>query len=409
MDTLNQIFLDALRAGLRGEMLPEQPALTGGDWQQVLAMAELHHLLPVIYEAVYTQTALKPENAPFISGIKRKVMYQVTMQTLRTSEFLALYGRLREAGVPPLVVKGIVCRNLYPNPDHRISGDEDLLVPPGRFDTCHDVLTACGLETAGAAKNAYEVSYRKPGSPIHIELHRSLFPPENEAYGDLERFFRNVHSQAEEAVFQGIPVRTMGPTDHLFYLICHAFKHFLHSGFGIRQVCDIVMYANARGGEIRWEEILTNCRAIRAEKFAAAMFRIGEAWLTFDPEKACWPRSWQEISVEIGPMLEELLQSGIYGASDMNRKHSSNITLSAVSDQKQGRKGGRGVVKSLFPPADHLQGRYPYLKKYPILLPVAWASRIVTYGRQNTGRDAGESIRIGKERIDLMKQYGILD
>jgi hypothetical protein len=43
---------------------------------------------------------------------------------------------------------------------------------------------------------------------------------------------------------------------------------------------------------------------------------------------------------------------------------------------------------------------------------VAWASRIITYGRETasgTGNSAGESIRIGTERVALMKQYGILD
>lgn len=35
----------------------------------------------------------------------------------------------------------------------------------------------------------------------------------------------------------------MNASDHLFYLICHALKHFYHSGFGIRQVCDILLFA----------------------------------------------------------------------------------------------------------------------------------------------------------------------
>ena len=33
----------------------------------------------------------------------------------------------------PLVMKGIVCRSLYPKPDLRPSGDEDLLIPEKDF------------------------------------------------------------------------------------------------------------------------------------------------------------------------------------------------------------------------------------------------------------------------------------
>ena len=52
-----------------------------------------------------------------------------------------------------------------------------------------------------------------------------------------------------------------------------------------------------------------------------------------------------------------------------------------------------------------------YLEKYPVLLPVAWGSRVLTYGRETlrSGSDAGESVRIGSKRIELLKTYGIID
>lgn len=33
-----------------------------------------------------------------------------------------------------LTVKGIICRELYPKPDYRISGDEDILVDKTQFE-----------------------------------------------------------------------------------------------------------------------------------------------------------------------------------------------------------------------------------------------------------------------------------
>lgn len=106
---------------------------------------------------------------------------------------------------------------------------------------------------------AYEVPYRKAGSPLYIELHKHLFPPESDAYGDLNRFFEGIFDRAVAEDIQGNTVYTMDHTDHLFYLICHSFKHYLHSGFGIRQVCDIIMYANEYGTRIDWMRVLQNC------------------------------------------------------------------------------------------------------------------------------------------------------
>ncbi len=67
---------------------------------------------------------------------------------------------------------------------------------------------------------------RKKGSLIYIELHKSLFPPESEAYGDLNRFFANVSEDAIDIRIDGTDIRTMGYTDHLFYLIFHSFQAF---------------------------------------------------------------------------------------------------------------------------------------------------------------------------------------
>ena len=38
-----------------------------------------------------------------------------------------LFDKMRQNGLTPLIVKGIVCRDLYPNPDLRTSNDEDLI------------------------------------------------------------------------------------------------------------------------------------------------------------------------------------------------------------------------------------------------------------------------------------------
>ena len=268
------------------------------------------------------------------------------LQTMKTSEFLRLYRFLCDGGIRPVIVKGIVCRELYPNPDYRASSDEDVLIRPEDFERCHSRMLEFGMVPSDSGLDihtAYEVPYGKKGSPVYIELHKHLFPPDSEAYGELDGLFGNVHEQAAELSVNGIPVYTMEYSAHFFYLICHAFKHFLHSGFGIRQVCDIVLFANTYGSKIDWIKVLEQCRTIHADLFAAALLHIGEKYLTFSPEKSCCPPEWRSIRVDEGPLLEDLLSGGIYGDADMSRKHSSNITLSAV---RRKRRAGKPGIKS---------------------------------------------------------------
>lgn len=412
METTINTFLNILKSALVNEQADLEQEIAPDEWQKLFRMASIHNVLPMFYEAVYM--SLQQAELPFLPLIKRQVMQQVMMQTMRTEEFLSLNQALQTAGVKPMVVKGIICRNLYPKPDYRQSGDEDVLIPVEQFDVCHQAMLDFGMHTTQDEEQmqaAYEVPYRKAGSPLYIELHKHLFPPESDAYGDMNRFFDGVFDRAIPEEIQGHTVYTMAHTDHLFYLICHAFKHFLHSGFGIRQVCDIILYANEYGSRIDWLEVLDNCREIHADKFAAALFRIGSNHLVFDPEKAAYPRAWQKIRVDEIPMLADLLSAGVFGGAEMSRKHSSNITLDAVAAQKQGRKTKNAALTSVFPPAAKLAGRYPYLKKHPWLLPVAWISRLWTYFREtrnSTNNNAADALKIGSERIELMREYGIL-
>ena len=413
MDTIHELFLEAVSAAVRGGSVSWDQEIPQEKWYTLLHMAAEHQILPLFFEAVYTCPAFSSAGENLTGSVRQSVRHQVIEQASRTTRFLRLYSDLQQAGADPLVVKGIVCRELYPAPDQRPSGDEDVFISPSEYALCKEVFLSKGLVVADVqaeADNAYEIPFRKPGSSLHIELHKSLFSQESDAYGDLNRFFENAHSRASTIIIMGVPIRTLNPTDHLFYLICHAFKHFLHSGFGIRQVCDIMLFADTYGKEIQWDLVLKNCQAIRADRFAAALFRIGEQYLAFDRSKSCMTFQWTQIPVDPQPLLTDLLSAGTYGKSSSSRLHSSTITLDAVAAQKQGRKK-RGLSAALFPPAESLKNRYTYLIDHPWLLPAAWASRILKYGFKQTSSDTdvSESLKIGNQRIDLMKEYGIID
>lgn len=414
MERVYGMFLEALKASLENRKVEWDEEIATVVWLQLFRMAEMHHVLPLIYEAVYTCPAAEKAEPEIFAPFKKRTVQFVMMQMRKTREFLRLIELLRQAGVTPCVVKGIVCRSLYPNPDYRISGDEDVLIPAEQFELSHKVMLEYGMvlaEPGKDAETAYEVSYGKPGSPIYIELHKSLFPPKSDTYGELNCYFKDIHSKLIEVPITGVLVPSMNHTDHFFYLVCHAFKHFLHSGFGIRQVCDIVLYANAYGKKINWEKVLKQCREIRAERFTAALLKIGQKYLNFDPSRASYPECWRKIEIDETALLMDLLESGIYGDASMSRRHSSNITLHAVSANKRGKNAGGSVLKTVFPSAKDLEGRFPYLKKQPYLLPAAWMSRILKY-RKETGEgkknNAAESIKIGNQRIQLLKQYGII-
>lgn len=87
-----------------------------------------------------------------------------------------------------------------------------------------------------------------------------------------------------------------------------------------------------------------------------------------------------------------------------------SVTLNAVKASRTGEKSS--VLRSVFPKREYLQSRYPYLKKRPYLLPVAWAQRIAHYTAEtqsDSENSASGSLKLAKERIELMRQYDVID
>ena len=128
-------FLAVVRAFLTEEKaaLEELAALTEKQWNHLFVMAAQLSLLSAVYDVV----GKTPEFAGLPDELRRQVktqaMQSVLQQVSRTALFLSDEKELEHLGVQPLVMKGIVCRNLYPKPDLRPSGDEDLLIPAKDF------------------------------------------------------------------------------------------------------------------------------------------------------------------------------------------------------------------------------------------------------------------------------------
>lgn len=390
-------FLHIAKAAVSGGELPTEAV----DWPAIFTLANQQKLLPILFEAV-RKTPAAGENAPLFAAIKQQVIGQVLSQTVRSAEFADLYRKLRAAGLHPVVVKGQLCSRLYPLKDHRISADDDLFIPESEFFACHEALLANGLTTdtpADELPTADEVSYTKKDSPLYIELHRHLFDSAEDTHDELNHFFVDIAPVEIDGFL------TMPPHEHLLYLILHAYKHFVRSGIGLRQFCDIGLWAQAYHDQIDWQRLHDQCAGVHAATFAAAAFRIARTYLGIDSDL---PAPWNS-DVDVEPLLHDALCGGVYGSNDYTRLHSSTVTLNAVKASRTGEKSS--VLRTVFPKREYLERRYPYLKKRPYLLPVAWVQRIAHYAGEQSGADnsASGSIKLGKERIELMKLYGIID
>ena len=398
LTTTETQFLYIAKVAISGGNLPAEKV----DWPAIFALANQQKLLPILFEAIRKMPATE-ENAALFAVTKQQVIGQVLNQTVRSAEFTELYQNLRSAGLHPVVVKGQLCSRLYPLKDHRISADDDLYIPAAEFMACHKQLLANGLTTdtpSDELSTADEVTYTKKDSPLYIELHRHLFDSSEDAHDELNHFFVDL-KPVEIDGFLAMPSH-----EHLLYLILHAYKHFVRSGIGLRQFCDIGLWGRTYHAEIDWQRLHDQCASVHAATFAAAAFRIAKDYLGI---KFDLPAPW-DSSIDVEPLLHDTLCGVVYGSNDYTRLHSSTVTLNAVKASRTGEKSS--VLSTVFPKREYLEHRYPYLKKRPYLLPVAWAQRIAHYASEKqsgTDNSASGSIKLAKERIELMKRYDIME
>ena len=383
-----EVFLNCISAYLTGKHY-DPPA--DCDWDALLQLCREQKLTAPVYAVVRGAAA----NA---AQWRMAALTDAAMQARRGAEFQTLCAELSERGISPLVVKGILCRETYPEPDARISSDEDLYVPRAQYGQFHETMLALGFRAETPdLENAHELRYMR-GS-LMVEGHWELFPQDNTALNALNALNDGFWQRAGTKDIGGASVRVLDATDHMTFLLLHLFKHFINSGAGVRQICDVAQWAKTHA--IDWTRVREAMIPARAGVFAGAVFDAGARYFGMAFPEA-FPRA------DCAALLADAIGGGIYGTVTMSRKHSGSMTLAAVEDH-EGASRLKSLLRTLFPNRAVMEMSFPWVKKSAALLLPAWALRIARYlaarGKDNA---AAESLKIGAERMELLKQYEIL-
>lgn len=372
-------LLRSVKLALRGERID-----SGVLPESFPELAMHHKLLPLVCEGL----------DPVPAVLKKQAMIQVASQTRRSIGALTAYEHLRSLGAHPLIVKGALCRMLYPSPDHRISGDEDFYVREDEFDLC-----CRGLEQLGMKPSDPKLeSWYDSGKTVHIELHRKLFGDFQLREYPLEELFGDGFERTQlYTLDQGTEIESLDPHMHFLYLILHAYKHFLFSGFGVRQLCDIGLWARAYERSIDWKLLYRQCEKVRAVYFTAAVFRIVRETLEIS---FGLPMMWKAVSVDPEPLLLDILDAGIYGSASSERLHSA-VALG---------QGNRNPLRTIFPERSYMLAKYPPQpgQKTPPL-PVLWGKRLGEYAINvlKKQEDPMGAAALVKQRRKLLRYYKI--
>ncbi len=401
MDKQIYNFLKVLKTAFTSEAY----RLDEPDWEAMAKLASGQSVAPLFNEgaAFYDGIDSELSQRMFSSSVM-----QLSAQALRTEEFLCAYDTIAKAGVYPIVVKGLICRYTYGDlGDHRPSGDEDIYIKKEDFPTVMEALRGLGYEpeeheiTPKLLDVIQEISFKSP-SGLKIEVHINLFGKETGVRRSLNGYFENAFETAEEIEVDGHKLYTLDWTLNYLFLFMHLYKHFTFSGVGVRQVIDMGFFHKMFKDRIDIDAVEKAICEIKADRLYADTVEIARM-LGFDVDtrlKGKDPRL----------LLEDMADGGVFGNISAERSQSSLVLLSAMN----GNEGKPNLMKMLFPPVEMLVVGHPVLSDKPWLLPFIWVKRWFKFiGKLFTNKKglgyAGESLELGKHRLELIKEYGLIE
>lgn len=381
-----------IRESLTGE--DKQTAEDNIDWDRLLKLAKAHGVAALIYDRVMEEENVPPSVKKDIENVTRGIVQQ-SYRLLFLCKYLV--NHLKQAGIDVLIMKGAATASLYPVPEYRKSGDVDLLLPDiRRLDEAVEVLKRCGCRYGEEQHSHHHVVFITPEN-IEVELHTMLAEPfDNRRMNDY---------MAEQLSYcignvcvrncMGLEFEILTPGYHAYELLLHMLQHFLRAGFGLKLLCDWVVFWNGESDESDRQEYLRLVRESGIKGFSDMITLTCVKYLGLKEENIAWMNP--DRSLQCGEFMEEILEAEEFGKNDSNR-------MVAMRDNSL-----RGYVRE-FHHQMHLN--FPRAGCIFILWPVLWGFTFVRFARNNKkvrGVKMGDVLRKAGQRSRVTGQMHLWD
>lgn len=236
-------FSELLKAGL-WETSPDATLFVSGDvdWLALLKLAKCQACLGVAYDGLLAlPEAMRPPRAIFLqwSSLVAQIEEDNDFFNEKLCEVTTLY---REQGLSPVLLKGQGVAQHYSRPEHRQSGDIDLLV--GRdFEKANNLLRPESDSEGPETDKHVEFSWRGVTVENHRISARLSAPWANASYQKATTAWFPLKGVAVS--IKGVDVVVPPHEFNAVFLLVHALEHLFWGGLGMRQVMDWVCLIQA--------------------------------------------------------------------------------------------------------------------------------------------------------------------
>lgn len=276
-------------------------------------------------------------------------------------EWNELQGKLSEAGIWSMPLKGVLLKEYYPQLGMREFVDYDILIDPQYEQETKEIMENQGY-TLGRSWASNEKTYFK--SPfLNFEIHTSLFGPEDGPV--LYAYYHNLKDKLAGSGYK----KSFSPEDFYLYFVAHEYKHYMGAGAGFRSLMDLYLYLNRQTVDMAYV-------SEEAEKLGLREFEEQHRTLAFHLFRE------EELTDADQEMLECILFSGSFGTFEQRIQKEI---------QRYGGSRIRYLLKRFHIPFSRksrdyaiFEAYYPFFYRHRVLLPllpVYWFFRGIWNGK----------------------------
>ena len=351
-------LLGILAAGLFGAPLP---ALRGADWERIFAEAHQQAVFPIVFAAAEGEA--EKEMAPEAFQRAREQFFRYGADAARNDYAHGEVHRLMSrAGIPYVILKGQASAAYYPEPSLRTAGDVDFLVDAEDLDRAGQALEEAGFRRQpDAGHECHRAFYRDGGT---VEMHwQPTGIPDGEK-GELIRAYLADCIPAARISGREEAYRVPDDFHHGLILLLHMANHLVHSGIGLRHLCDWAVFVHRLGEDAfpaLFREKLARAGLWRFARLAAA---LAARYLGM-PEQE-WAKGAADPDF-LEAMMGDLMAGGNFGRKDPERINEAKLYIT------NGRMKGNMAAQLAASMTRKARAEMPACRRVPALTPVGWA------------------------------------
>ena len=354
----------------------------------MINMAKKHAVRSWLYDELPKET-LTEEQSRYIE----KECKQISLQNYRLL-FLTKYvvGLLEENELRVVVLKGVSTAKYYPVPELRKSGDVDLLLlDTDKIGLVKQILLTNGFKIYEEQLANHHISFLSEEG-ISIEIHTMLAEPFDNGKINryLDKMVKDKELETDTIYAMELELPVLSKAYYAYELLLHMMQHFLRSGFGLKLLCDWVVFWQYPVEENEKSTYLRLLEESRVKGFSDLVTQTCVKYLGMPEEEVQWMNCTIEYPCE--EFMKEVIEAEEFGKSEVERM----VVLQ-----------GTGLMDFFKEFHHQMYLNYPKVGKCFLLWPVLWIMTLLRFLRNNKkvrNTSTGAIIKEAKRRSRLMKQ-----